>query len=195
MSASWETDVLNDDLLKDRLAVRSQLRRAIETYSVLTPTLTSRIAPSPAWVALLSLATSPDYASGIRKFACFCTVIGAEPYQVGDARLLLGFHDALVAEGMVKDPRKAIHLVTSYWNMHTRRVPSWPQIRLSSPFPSQAYSLPLMDFPESFQRDIAKWRHNQLEVDIFDELGLQEPSARSRSNIKWPSSAVLRLSL
>lgn len=86
---------------KSRFAnIRSSLLSAIKAHAVLTPTLTDRIRPSPAWTTLLAQVDQPDYTSGIRRFACFCTIFNVEPHEVQPGELLLGYYEALCGEGL-----------------------------------------------------------------------------------------------
>ena len=117
--------------------IKSAVMAAVRKYAVLTPSLTGRIPLTESWTALLGRVEAPDYASGLRRLACFCSAMGVEPASVSPS-VLLGFYDALVTEGTLKDPKVILSLTITYWNMQGRRVSGWPPQQLSSPFPSRS---------------------------------------------------------
>jgi integrase len=155
--------------------IKSAVFQAVRKYGLVSPSLTSRIPPSPAWAALLGQVETPDYASGIRRLACFCTSMGVEPTGIGSQEVLLGFYEALQTEATVKAPLTTLRLAMTYWNGQMRQRPNWPQIRLTSPFPSKNYILPLSTFPLSFQADLEAWKRRQLGEDILSEDGPIRP--------------------
>lgn len=150
--------------------IRSEVIKAVKSFGAGQPALTKRIALAPQWIKLLASVPRKSYGHALNRLASFCSVLGISPQAVG-AQTLLAFHEALVAEEVIKDPRKVLKFTTSHWNMCRNRVPGWPDIRLSSPFPSCRYMLELSAFPESFQADIAKWRRRLLEPDPLSDEG------------------------
>ena len=84
--------------------IKSAVFQAVRKHGVVSPSLTSRIPPSPAWAALLAQVETPDYASSIRRLACFCTSMGVEPTGIGSQEVLLGFYEALKTEATVRLP-------------------------------------------------------------------------------------------
>ena len=145
--------------------IRTELVRAVKTYGQGRPTLTKRIALDPAWAALLASLPLPRYGNALRRLAVFCSVVGISPQKV-TAEVLLGFHEALVAEEVIKEPRRILKHTIAHWNMARARVAGWPPYKLASPFPSSRYVLDLGEFPKSFQKDVAAWAKRLLEVDL-----------------------------
>lgn len=146
--------------------LRASVRKAVEAHGVCLPNLTARIPLTDEWTHLISLVQGPDYASGLRRLACFCSATGVLPLEV-TSEVLLGFYEALVAEARVKDPKITLRLTTTYWNMQLSRVPAWPDYRLATPFPSNRYKLALKDLPLPLQKDIARWEAARLGADVL----------------------------
>jgi integrase len=150
--------------------IRSEITKAVKTYGAGCPALTKRLPLTPAWQALLASIHQLSYGQGLRRLACFCSVTGIHPTQVC-SQTLLGFHEALVAEEVVKNPRRILKHTIAVWNMCGRQVPGWPAIKLASPFEKKQFMQELEVFPKSFRADIAKWRKRLLEVDIMEDDG------------------------
>lgn len=146
--------------------LRACVRKAIEAHGVPAPILTARVPLTASWAGVIGQVQGPDYASGLRRLACFCSAMGVSPLEV-TREVLLGFHEALVAEGRVKDPKISLRLTTTYWNMQLRRVPGWPSYILTTPFPSNRYKLALTDLPLTLQEEIARWEASRLGADIL----------------------------
>jgi integrase len=150
--------------------IRSEVVKAVRAFGAGCPTLTKRLPLSPTWDALMASIDRLSYNQALRRLACFCSAMGIEPTEVSP-ETLLGLHEALVAEEVIKDPRRILNHTIGHWNMCRRRVPGWPAIRLTSPFASTRYVLDLVQFPESFQTDVAAWRRRLLEVDYLEGDG------------------------
>lgn len=153
---------------KKRLAnVRSCIARVLETFGHRRTWITKEIQPSAAWQALLKKPGSNHQVWGLSRLACYATVKGIEPCNV-TSETLLGLHTALEAEEVCKQPRKLIKHTIAVWNMCAKDVADWPDIRLSSPFKSEPYMMPLDAFPDSFGKDIAAWADRMSNPDPFD---------------------------
>jgi integrase len=147
--------------------IKSEVITAARKYGSITITLTKRLAMSEAWTDLLALVPDKDYRSALRRLACFASATGIDPSKVS-SELLLGLYEALETEELLKNPRAILHNTVGYWNMCRRRIAGWPQIPLSSPFPTKKFILALESFPISFQDDVRRWRSRLVEVDPFD---------------------------
>lgn len=145
--------------------IRTELVRAVKTFGQGRPDLTKRIPLSPAWAELMATLPLLRYGNALRRLAVFCSVVGISPQKI-TADVLLGFHEALVAEEVIKEPRRILKHTIAHWNMARARVPGWPPYKLTSPFPSSRYVLDLGAFPKSFQKDMAVWAKRLLEVDL-----------------------------
>jgi integrase len=82
--------------------------------------------------------------------------------------MLLDFHDALVVEELLRDPRSKLKHTIACWNMGQSKVPDWPEVRLASPFKRDTYKLPLEVFPKSFASDVERWERRLLHPDVMD---------------------------
>ncbi|WP_181708564.1 tyrosine-type recombinase/integrase [Chthonobacter rhizosphaerae] len=118
--------------------------------------LTKHLPLSPAWDDLFNLLQSEER-HALSRLARYCTAIGIAPGKV-DKETLLGFYNALVAESFVKCPRKILKHTIALANMAGKRLSGeWPVPRLSSPFKTQPFMMPLSAFPASFGEDVECW--------------------------------------
>jgi integrase len=150
--------------------IRSSIKCAVDKYVPRPTPITKRIPLAPKWLALTRPIPDRDYASSVNRLACFCTVMGISPEEVG-RDILLGYHAALVAEEVVKDPRRILNLGISYWNHCQRNVKGWPNITLSSPFPRKIVALPIDLFAGSFNRDVQAFKDRLSGTNLFDQDG------------------------
>lgn len=154
-----------------RLAnIRSEVTKAVKTFGAGQAALTKRVALAPEWTELLARTPLKRYGNALARLASFCSVMAIPPEQV-NADTLLALHEALVAEEVIKNPRRILKHTIAHWNMCRARVPGWPGFKLASPFPSTRYMLELADFPKSFRTDMAAWRRRLLEVDYLEGDG------------------------
>jgi integrase len=147
--------------------VRSCVTAALRLYGEAPAPITKRITLSSDWGSLLAKIEPRIYRNALHRLACFCSHMEVPPDKVGQ-NVLLSFIEALEAEEIVKNPRRMLKHTIAHWNMCGRNVPGWPTSRLSSPFPQDVIAIPLQDFPESFQRDVAMWQRRLLCADILD---------------------------
>jgi site-specific recombinase XerC len=154
--------------------VRSLLSAAIRDHAETPEPITKRIPLSTDWTALLERIDKRTYRMALYRLAAYCSFMTIRPQAV-DREVLVGFHEALDAEEIVKDPRRLLKHTIAHWNMCRKRVAGWPDITLSSPFKKAPISLPLTAFPTPFQVDLDGWRQRLLDSDILD------PDAPSRA--------------
>ena len=155
--------------------VRSLIVRAVKTFGSVPKFVTSRVPHSAAWETLLGRipADRKHWRNGLSRLASFCSALQIGPEAVSK-ETLKAFHEALVAEELLKDPRNKLKHTIACWNMCQRNVPGWPPQRLASPFEPSAYTLPLAAFPKSFAADLDSWESRLLNPDAMD------PDAPSR---------------
>lgn len=173
--------------------IRSDITKAVKNYGQGHPALTKRIPLSPAWAKLLGSIDRPSYGNALNRLACFCSAMGVSPLQV-DKSTLQALHEALVAEEVIKDPRKILRHTTGHWNMCRRQIKGWPAITLSSPFPSARFMLDLGEFPKSFQNDVAAWAKRLLEVDLDGsgpEIALRQVTVVSQEKMIRRFASIL----
>jgi hypothetical protein len=157
-----------------RLAnIRALIARAIEMFGSPRTWITRSVTPAPEWQALLAKVPKRQYAWSLSRLACYCTVKGLRPEDVGP-KILSGLLAALEAECISRKPRSIIKQTIAIWNMCQRQVPDWPPITLSSPTKSDPFMLPLSALPEGFQADVAAWERRMTAPDPLD------PSAPTR---------------
>jgi integrase len=148
--------------------IRSLVSKAVERYGQPVSPLTKRIAVAPSWQDLLDRIAIAYQRQALYRLATYSSVMGIAP-EVVTNQTLLGLYAALDAEETVKNPKAIIKSTISNWNRSARMVPSWPQVRLSSPFKQEPYTLSLSAFPASFQEDVALWRRHMADPDPLDE--------------------------
>ena len=152
--------------------IRANVSRALRTHGDPPLPLTRRIPPNSDWRSLLDKVDNAHWRQGLYRLACFCTVMNIRPDQL-DGAVLMGLHEALEAEEIVKRPKDLIRNTISSWNRCRRDVPEWPNIVLSSPFKKPPWTLSLDALPDSFQSDVATWEQQVTEIDLLD---LDRPS-------------------
>lgn len=150
--------------------IRSEVTKAVKTFGAGQAALTKRVVLAPEWTGLLAQTPLKRYGNALSRLASFCSVMGVLPEKVNSGTLL-ALNEALVAEEVIKDPRRILKHTIAHWNMCQARVPGWPGFKLASPFPSTRYMLELAEFPKSFQADIAAWRRRLLEADYLEGDG------------------------
>lgn len=148
--------------------LRSLVVQALDRYAAPDLPLTRRIPLAPCWRDLLDRIELAYQRQALYRLASYCTVMGTVPDAVS-TQTLLGLYQAITAEEVVKNPRNLIKNTISNWNRSGRSVPGWPQLRLSSPFKTEAFAWPLSAFPLSFQEDVRGWRERMADPDPLDE--------------------------
>jgi integrase len=179
VSADWRTlralfqsqNAAQLGVSEKRLAnIRSEVTKAVKSFGVGQPAITKRMRHAPEWTELLARVPFKSYGHALNRLASFCSIMGISPERI-DAAVLLAFHEALVAEEVIKHPRKILKFTTAHWNICRRRVAGWPDTRLVSPFPSSRYRFDLNEFPAAFQADVRRWRQRLLEPDPMGDDG------------------------
>lgn len=154
--------------------IRSNVSRALKNHGDPIPQLTKRITPNDDWQILLNTVKTNQWRQGLYRLACFCTVMGIAPDKV-DNEVLIGLHEALEAEEIVKRPRILLKNTITTWNRCGRLIENWPATCLSSPYKKQPWTLPLDAFPDSFRADIEAWKSKVTDVDPLNFDGPSRP--------------------
>jgi hypothetical protein len=81
----------------------------------------------------MSLIAVREHRWALNRFAAYCTIKGLAASEVS-SDTLIGFQRALEADCLSKDPVNIRKHTIAVWNMCHKRIPGWPDIRLSSPF-------------------------------------------------------------
>jgi integrase len=158
-----------------RLAnIHALVTKAVQRFGQRRTWVTKEIALSPEWQAFLGRIPDREHGWALNRLACFCTVMAIAPWEV-TTETLRGLFAALEAEEMIKDPKNLLKHTIAVWNICRKRVPGWPEMRLSSPFKSTPAMLPLESFPQSFQADVAAWEHRMRHPDPLDPAAPVRP--------------------
>lgn len=154
--------------------VRSGVVSAVRMFGAVPAAITQHVPINAEWTDLLGRAVAKHHRHGLARLARFCSAMGILPEAV-DRATLLGFHEALVAEELIREPRTKLKHTIAIWNICHREAPDWPDIRLASPFERDVISLPLEHFPESFRADLNAWRARLRNPDPMDPSAPPRP--------------------
>lgn len=158
---------LSKQSAKSRANLKSSIAFALRQYGPKHRPLTERMAFSAEWQTALAKIGTAYVRHSLHRIAAYCTAVGISPEAV-ETSILVGLHDAMEDEAIIKSPRTIVNDTISAWNRCMRTVPGWPQRRLHSPFKKVPYALPLTAFPLSFQADVAKFTRRMEDADILD---------------------------
>jgi len=148
--------------------VRSLVGQVVTRYGPPRTAFTCKISLTPAWRALLDRIAMPHYRHALGRLAAYGSAMEIAPEAV-DGTTLLGLHEALVAEEMVKNPRIILKNTISGWNRCRRSVAGWPDVVVGSPFKKSPVTFPLAAFPVSFQEDVKLWVNKVTEEASLDD--------------------------
>ncbi|WP_175577842.1 tyrosine-type recombinase/integrase [Mongoliimonas terrestris] len=176
--------------------VRSLVVAAIKQHGMRRRMLTKDLPLSLAWDTLFKQLKREER-HALARLARYCTVVGIGPSEV-DKETLLGLHEALVAESFVKNPRNILKHTIAVANMAGKRISGeWPLPKLSSPFKTEPFMLPLSAFPASFGADAERWVTSATTADPLD-LRARTKAARPATiksavyHIRRAASALVR---
>jgi integrase len=125
---------------------------------------------TPAWDELwnkLPVNTALRYQ--LSRFFHYSSAQGIGPADVND-HLLDTFHQALVAESIVRLPYELYRGATKSWNNAAERISGWPQQRLAVPSRRQPdFCLPWTAFPPSLAADVEAYCRRAAGLDLSDD--------------------------
>lgn len=153
--------------------VRSGVVSAVRAFGADRRSLSELVPLNSQWEDLLARIETTHHRDGLKRLARFCSALQIAPMNV-EQQTLLAFHEALIAEELLRDPRTKLKHTIAIWNICHRKVSGWPKQSLVSPFERDFYALPLEAFPSSFQQDLKTWSERLLAPDPMD------PSAPAR---------------
>ncbi len=111
----------------------------------------------PAWHRLVRSLPEKSMRYGLSRFARFCSNAGYAPGGVDD-RVVDEFMAAVREATFVRNPDKLHRQTTRLWNKAVEAVEEWPRRRLLVPASRRSReSIPLAEFPESFQKELAAY--------------------------------------
>jgi integrase len=139
---------------------------------------------SPIWKALHGALPDMRLRNGLRRFIGYCDARGISPSEVDDA-VLDAFYEYLRTETFVREPRYRHRETAQLWNRAATNVASWPKQQLKPPdYRRRGYSVPLQDFPITFQNDLKSYCAWLGRDDPFDDNAPSRP--------RKPSTIALR---
>jgi hypothetical protein len=125
--------------------------------------------PCPAWTALLEKVADQRNRWKLTQLAQYCTALGVAPEALSDEHTR-GFLATLIVESFQKLPQKKVANAIWAWNRLRLEVDGWPDIQLSClPRKKEPWTIPLEQFPQSLQEDVAIWADRLANPDLFDE--------------------------
>jgi len=134
---------------------------------------------SESWQAIWDQSVG-DKAFYVRRSASrlmhFCSAQQISPDEINDlvaARLL----EALTEESLVLNPRQRWKSILVAWNRLVDLLPSCPLTKLSIPNDSRTYTIPIAEFPESFQEEVETVIKRWSGSDLLDEDAPEKPLA------------------
>jgi len=131
--------------------------------------------PSSSWQNLLSNITDKHDLWKLTQFAQYCTAIDIEPCQVTDLHIL-GLLKILTEESFTNKPDQVVVNAVKTWNRLRAEIDDWPNINLSHPpRKKEPWTIPLKQFPSSFQEDVVRWLHRLSNPDPLDASGPVKP--------------------
>ena len=104
----------------------------------------------------------------LSRFFRHCSKQGLEPREVTDSTVS-EFEDDLISETLHKEPSKVAREAVLTWNKMKSVVPGWPDITLTRRSARVPWTIPLEQFPETLQSDVAAWCERLEMSDLFDE--------------------------
>jgi integrase len=183
--ASYLRPLLNNlhpaqcNLSKSRISnVRSDTKFALRAYG--SAAGRTYMAPfTEAWQRLWDLKVSCNLEydrRSVSRLMHLCSAINIPPTDVDDCiaeRLL----EALKDDPLIPEPEKRWKKILKAWNKLANSVVDWPQTTLNVPTQNRTFTIPLDQFPESFQQDVQSAYDRWADTDILDDLGPDKPLA------------------
>jgi len=162
------------------------LRRIMRRLDLHAAEPTGRDGLTPAWQDLFDRLTAYRRL-GLIGFMGFCSSIRIDPEAV-DADVLVSFEEFCGSRILCPDPAGRARRTASGWNWAAREVAGWPQVHLTRPGMRAFYTIPLTEFPASFQADVEAFLRAMQGNHLDMALPLQvDPAARRRKRRKVTS--------
>ncbi len=135
--------------------------------------------PCPAWQALLDRVADKHDLWKLTQLAQYCSALDVPPNAVNDGHTR-GLLKTLITESFQSNPRHKVADAIKVWNRLRAEVHGWPDIRLSRlPRKKEPWTIPLEQFPQSLQEDVAAWIHRLANPDLLDEDAPAKPLRRT----------------
>lgn len=131
--------------------------------------------PCPAWQALLDRVADKHDLWKLTQLAQYCSALGVLPNAVNDDHTR-GLLETLIAESFQNKPEHKVAEAIKTWNRLRGEADGWPDIQLS-PLPrmKEPWTIPLEQFPQSLQEDVAAWINRLANPDLLDDDAPAKP--------------------
>ena len=178
-----------------RLAnVKSDLAAALRVAAAATPKPSKKIVRTPEWDAFLG-ALNPSWERFcLVRLANYCSANSLSPSNVDD-QVIAQFRHHLSEASLAKDPDKTWKRIAQAWNRCVERA-GLELARLSTPKSDRHCTIPLAQYPVSFQADVEAWINRLSNPELWTGEGPVKPlrpvSVRNvRATIRQFASALV----
>jgi integrase len=185
------------DITKKRLAnIKSDVLKALALTGCSRERADWLRSPSPEWQNLLDLILDKHDMWKLAQFARYCTALNVPPSGVSDVQVI-GFLNVLTTESFTNKPNFVVVDAVKTWNRLRNQINGWPDILLSRPpRKKEPWTIPLENFPTSFQEDVGLWLHHLTHPDPLEVSGPMKPLrdatiAHRRHQIQQMASALV----
>ena len=131
--------------------------------------------PCPAWQALLDRVTDKHDQWKLTQLAQYCSALSVPPNAMSDDHVR-GLLETLITESFQNRPEHKVAEAIKVWNRLRNEVDGWPNIKLNRlPRKKEPWTIPLEQFPQSLQDDVAAWIKRLANPDLLDEDAPAKP--------------------
>ncbi|NDR57912.1 site-specific integrase [Aliiruegeria sabulilitoris] len=129
---------------------------------------------TPAWKALLASCGKDWERYRLAGLATYCSERGIDEADVDDA-VIQSYRDHLDRQDLRKNPDKACKMTVQTWNRLIDQGTAPYLQRLTPSRSDKNWSIPLSEFPETFQADLEQWLARLAKVDLLADDGPPKP--------------------
>jgi integrase len=183
---------------KKRLAnIKADVAFAVRHLGLTGTTLRNGKGLAPAWQILWDAIKDDQTRWKVSRLFRFCSALGIEPDAVDDTtidHLLV----ALEEESLISNPQATLKTTIYAWNRAAPNTLGWPSQRLRQHGDRrEGWTIPLEEFPQSFQNDVKRWlRHLAGDDPLADDAvpcPLRPATLKHRAfQIRMVASALVR---
>lgn len=157
------------DITKKRLAnIKSDVLKALELTGCSRERAEWLRKPSPEWSRLLDKVLIKQDRWKLSQFSQYCSALGIAPTEVTDKHVS-DFHKAIIEETFMDKPDQVAVYAVKTWNRLREQIDGWPDVVLAPvPRRKEPWTIPLEQFPETFQQDVDRWLNRLANPDPFD---------------------------
>ena len=131
--------------------------------------------PSSSWQVLLDQIADKHDLWKLTQLSQYCSALDIDPNAVTDDHVI-GLQKTLIEETFMNKPDQVAVNAVKTWNRMREEVDSWPNIQLSRPpRKKHPWTIPLDQFPQSFQNDVTRWKLRLGNPDPLDMSGPKKP--------------------